>query len=1057
MEYRKETAGVKVECRICGKKFYPEKLRLHRKYFCGETAQRTAAQSKTQKKRARPGSSTKSRATGSGSSDDEDSDDDEIARQKKANKKASLTTTSKISSKSKALINSDSEEDEIAKQKKANKLKSTSNPSPKSGTSSSTKPPAASISKQTSLKKTPSKAKANKDLSSSSDDNETASKPKKLPSSSSKTPAARTASKSKTTSNAKTSVSMQSSSINDLSTSSEDEIARQKLENKKRAAAAEAEAEAAKTSSSSKKNISGKKRSLTKTPDVSSSDKKRSRRNNGVKGKALFDPSDSDDQEEVVLVDSSSDDIVKASVENNVNQLLSFDSSDEIKQTPRSSARKSQQQSSRTVTPASNRRAGSKALEEKAMDVDVSLVEDIFKSPFRRPQRKAAIAAAAKSAQQLKSHDDNSMDENSSEDEVISQASDIEDTSRSGNSRISDPDSDDPVPSTSLSAKKTRAAAPKRQSKSEKSTSKLMVVDDSDVMDLSEAELPGSAKKSTSSRKSTPLSTARRSKSTASSSSKTMKSITSSAKSNKKKRKNDTDDDEEYFMEEDGEEESDEDDSDNNDENSLNADSESDDGKIKKTSKNNKKSTATVVHKNTNKKSKGGSTPSADEEYNEEVEEDIQLAMSMHLKAMKKANAPKSLLHRISWFRIILDEAHMIKDRSTSTCKAVFNLVSLNKWCLTGTPLQNRVGELYSLIRFLRIDPHAFYFCRTKDCTCKSLHYRFTNSRCDDCSHSVIQHFCHFNRHILNPIQRCGYVNEGRRAMLKLKHQILDNILLRRTKTTRADDIQLPMRIVQVRQERMDEKEEDFYQALYTQSQAQFNTYLMSGTVLNNYAHIFDILIRLRQAVDHPYLVIYSDSQGNNTAVTAAAAAADAASRSRRDAAAMTQQQSRQLHEEESGESAGVCGLCQDPLEDAVTTACEHCFCRACITDFIDTVSSNNSNSSGLRCPHCDEPLTLRLANETTSKDEALITNSNLANSIWNEAKRRRKSILDKIDLRSFQTSTKMEALMEELYRMEEEDVGAKAIVFSQFVNMLDVSLNLRFFVANCSLINSFS
>ena len=38
----------------------------------------------------------------------------------------------------------------------------------------------------------------------------------------------------------------------------------------------------------------------------------------------------------------------------------------------------------------------------------------------------------------------------------------------------------------------------------------------------------------------------------------------------------------------------------------------------------------------------------------------------------------------------------------------------------------------------------------------------------------------------------------------------------------------------------------------------------MNGTVLNNYAHIFDILIRLRQAVDHPYLVIYSDTQSTS-------------------------------------------------------------------------------------------------------------------------------------------------------------------------------------------------
>jgi DNA repair protein RAD16 len=175
--------------------------------------------------------------------------------------------------------------------------------------------------------------------------------------------------------------------------------------------------------------------------------------------------------------------------------------------------------------------------------------------------------------------------------------------------------------------------------------------------------------------------------------------------------------------------------------------------------------------------------------------------------------------------------------------------------------LQNRVGELYSLIRFLRIDPHAYYYCRSKGCNCKSLHYRFTQSRCDDCSHSVIQHYCYFNKHILNPIKRSGYVAEGRRAMLKLKTNILDEILLRRTKTTRFEDIQLPPRIVTVRTEKLDVKENDFYEALYTQSQAQFNTYLQSGTVLNNYAHIFEILIRLRQAVDHPYLVIYSDAQ----------------------------------------------------------------------------------------------------------------------------------------------------------------------------------------------------
>lgn len=74
-------------------------------------------------------------------------------------------------------------------------------------------------------------------------------------------------------------------------------------------------------------------------------------------------------------------------------------------------------------------------------------------------------------------------------------------------------------------------------------------------------------------------------------------------------------------------------------------------------------------------------------------------------------------MHSIEWQRIIvrwlftlpaeispplqLDEAHNIKERSTNTAKAAFELKSKHKWCLSGTPLQNRVGELYSLVRFV--------------------------------------------------------------------------------------------------------------------------------------------------------------------------------------------------------------------------------------------------------------------------------------------------------------------------------------------------------------------
>ena len=50
----------------------------------------------------------------------------------------------------------------------------------------------------------------------------------------------------------------------------------------------------------------------------------------------------------------------------------------------------------------------------------------------------------------------------------------------------------------------------------------------------------------------------------------------------------------------------------------------------------------------------------------------------------------QSVLHSIQWHRVILDEAHNIKDRSCNTARGAFALKSHFRWCLSGTPLQNR-------------------------------------------------------------------------------------------------------------------------------------------------------------------------------------------------------------------------------------------------------------------------------------------------------------------------------------------------------------------------------
>jgi DNA repair protein RAD16 len=82
----------------------------------------------------------------------------------------------------------------------------------------------------------------------------------------------------------------------------------------------------------------------------------------------------------------------------------------------------------------------------------------------------------------------------------------------------------------------------------------------------------------------------------------------------------------------------------------------------------------------------------------------------------------------------------------------------------------------------------AYYFCRQKDCTCRSLHYRMANGICQDCGHRSFSHFAHFNKYVLNPIQRDGYSGDGRRAMFTLKNDVLDKckIIFRSGVSTRS-------------------------------------------------------------------------------------------------------------------------------------------------------------------------------------------------------------------------------------------------------------------------------
>ncbi|GJE84813.1 DNA repair protein [Phanerochaete sordida] len=346
----------------------------------------------------------------------------------------------------------------------------------------------------------------------------------------------------------------------------------------------------------------------------------------------------------------------------------------------------------------------------------------------------------------------------------------------------------------------------------------------------------------------------------------------------------------------------------------------------------------------------------------------------------------KSVIHQIQWNRIILDEAHNIKERSTNTAKACFELKSKYKWCLSGTPLQNRVGELYSLIRFLGGDPFSYYFC--KKCDCKSLHWKFSDKRtCDDCGHSPMHHTCFWNNEILTPIQKNGMMGPGRIAFKKLR-VLLDRVMLRRTKIERADDLGLPPRTVIVRRDFFSPEEKELYLSLFSDAKRQFSTYVDQGTVLNNYSNIFSLLTRMRQMACHPDLVLRSKTNSGTFSL------------------------------DDNGE-ATVCRLCNDIVEDAIQAKCRHIFDRECIKQYLNTAIEQTP-----ACPVCHVPLTIDLEAPALELEENVKT---------------RQGILGRLDLDKWRSSSKIEALIEELSNLRRQDATTKSIVFSQFVNFLDL------------------
>ncbi|KAI0756790.1 SNF2 family N-terminal domain-containing protein [Daedaleopsis nitida] len=180
-----------------------------------------------------------------------------------------------------------------------------------------------------------------------------------------------------------------------------------------------------------------------------------------------------------------------------------------------------------------------------------------------------------------------------------------------------------------------------------------------------------------------------------------------------------------------------------------------------------------------------------------------------------------SPLQSVHWFRVVLDEAHCIKETSTVGCRASCDLVADRRICLTGTPVQNKLDDVYALIKFLRLTPF------------------------DD--KNV------WNEYIGTPVKYAQPLGVAR------LQTIMKCITLRRTKESRAEDgkkiLSLPPRHDELRFLKFDAQEQEIYNQFFNESKAEFHELSHKNEVMKNYVGILQKILRLRQICDHFELV----------------------------------------------------------------------------------------------------------------------------------------------------------------------------------------------------------
>ncbi|RCH98559.1 DNA helicase rad5 [Rhizopus stolonifer] len=376
------------------------------------------------------------------------------------------------------------------------------------------------------------------------------------------------------------------------------------------------------------------------------------------------------------------------------------------------------------------------------------------------------------------------------------------------------------------------------------------------------------------------------------------------------------------------------------------------------------------------------------------------------------------ILYSVEFWRVILDEAHQIKNPASKTSQACRDIQATRRWAVTGTPIQNKLDDLYALVRFLKHEPWA--------------------------NHSFWKTF------ITIPFEKKDP------SALTAVQSVLEPIVLRRTKNMKDAKgqpmVPLPPKTIKVEYLSFSPEEQDIYDAIYSDSKTKFSYYCQAGQVGRNYASIFQLLIRLRQICCHPYLAL-QNSQAASTAEVKAEGGKNvlledliAGHHTKPSPSSKTSDNNsyrlnilqnllsmqqngiptkkavdKMIAEDTLPAVPDECPICFESLDSMIAMPCMHMACRPCVMDYFQKQEDKGLPGD---CPICRVGPVLQNQLLEIAQERGETTDKN-----------------GKIDVRKavggYKPSTKISALIKLLHQYHKEN--HKTVVFSQFTSFLDI------------------